>query len=87
MDARFGTIWQQIGAFKTPTYVKPLQHLLFDARMRRGGLLGSRTGIFPSALQRREELMATEDENIDKEDGDSDTSVDSTLGALLGDIL
>ena len=31
--------------------------------------------------------MATEDENIDKEDGDSDTSVDSTLGALLGDIL
>ena len=79
MDARFGTIWQQIGAFKTPTYVKPLQHLLFDARMRRGGLLGSRTGIFPSALQRREELMATEDENIDKEDGDSDTSVDRRI--------
>ena len=84
MEAKFGSIWQDVGAFKTPTYANPLPDLFLQARSRRGGLAG-RALTLPSILQRREEEMVNWDK--EEEDGDSDSSVDIDMGSLLGNIL
>ena len=84
MEAKFGSIWQDVEAFKTPTHANPLPDLFLQARSRRGGLAG-RALTLPSILQRREEEMMNWDK--EEEDGDSDSSVDIDMGSLLGNIL
>ena len=66
MEVKFGSIWQDIGAFKTPTYAKPLPDLFLQARSRRGGLAG-RAVTLPSILQRREEEMMNLDKETDRD--------------------
>ena len=85
MDLKYGSMWQHVGAFRTPTFTEPLQDLFFSARSRRGGLAG-RAVTHPSTLLRREELLMKEDKAME-EDGDSDSTGDSDLGSLLGSIL
>ena len=85
MDLKYGSMWQHVGAFRTPTFTEPLQDLFFSARSWRGGLAG-RAVTHPSTLLRREELLMKEDKAME-EDGDSDSTGDSDLGSLLGSIL
>ena len=80
MEKKFGSIWQHVGAFRTPTHAKtkPSEDLFLLARSRRGGL-ASRALTHPAILRRREEKMVREDE---EEGGDSDGSGDIDLGSL-----
>ena len=40
MKARFGSVWQPLGAFQTPTLVKRVPDAFLLASSRRGGLVG-----------------------------------------------
>ena len=72
MEVKFGSIWQQVGAFRTPTYAKPFEDLFLLARSRRGGL-ARRALTHPTTLRRREEKMARDDEEEGREnDGSGD---------------
>lgn len=82
MEVKFGSIWQQVGAFRTPTYAKPFDDLFLLARSRRGGL-ASRALTHPTTLRRREEKMLLEDEEKGEE---SDGSGNIDLGSLLSSI-
>ena len=87
MEVKFGSIWQHVGAFKTPTYAKPLPDLFLQARSRRGGL-ASRALAHPSILQRKEkEMMNLNLDKEEEEDGESDSSVDIDMESQLGNIL
>ena len=77
---KFGSIWQQVGAFRTPTYAKPFDDLFLLARSRRGGL-ASRALTHPTTLRRREEKMLLEEEG---EESDGSGNID--LGSLLSSI-
>ena len=80
---KYGSSWQHIGAFMTPTFAKakPLEDLFLLARSRRGGLGSSRALTHPTTLRRRELKLMQEDE-----EEESDDSGDIDLGSLLSSI-
>ena len=89
MKARFGSVWQPVGAFQTPTFAKRLPNTFLRASSRRGGLAGR--GSFNSSTLMRRVTGEEEEERVeqsgDEEEEGSDTSVDSDVGSLLGHCL
>ena len=82
MKARFGSVWQPLGAFQTPTLVKRVPDAFLLASSRRGGL-GGRVSANPTiTMLRRVRGEEEEEERVEQEA--SDTSIDSDVGSLLG---
>ena len=89
MKARFGSVWQPVGAFQTPTFAKRLPDAFLRASSRRGGL-AVRGSVNSSTLLRRvrrEEEEERVEQSCDEEEEAGDTSVDSDVGSLLGRLL
>ena len=72
MKMKFGTVWQDEGAFRTTTFVhqKPNLRLIASARGRRGA--------------RHVAMKREEREEEEASDSGSDNSVSSDLGLFLG---
>ena len=86
MKARFGSLWQPTGVFKTPTFAKSLPNAFLRASSRRGGLAGRgpvNSGTMLRRVTREEEEERVEQSGDEEEEG-SDTSVASNVGSLLG---
>ena len=86
MKAQFGSLWQPVGVFKTPTFAKSLPTAFLRASSRRGGLAGRgpvNSGTMLRRVTREEEEERVEQSGDEEEEG-SDTSVASNVGSLLG---
>ena len=82
MQARFGSVWESVGVFKTPTHANNVPDLMLIASSRRGGLAG-RSSTHPRTLRRRLRREQEEErtENAEREEVESD---DDDVGPLLG---
>ena len=76
MKARFGSVWQPLGAFQTPTLVKRVPDAFLLASSRRGGLGGRVSANPTSTMLRRVRGEEEEEERVEQEA--SDTSIDSS---------
>ena len=86
MEARFGSVWQPVGAFQTPTFTKRLPDAFLRASSRRRGGLAGRVSVNPSTLLRR---VRREEEEERAEQGckqEEEASV-SEVGSLLDHFL
>ena len=89
MEVRYGSVWAEVGAFRTPTYSEPSLEQFFSTRLRRGarggrgGLATRRMVAHPASLRRREERRRQH--GVEEEEGsDSGSSVTSDIGSFLG---
>ena len=82
MQARFGSVWESVGVFKTPTHANNVPDLMLIASSRRGGLAG-RSSTQERTLRRRLRREQDEErtENAEREEVESD---DDDVGPLLG---
>ena len=81
MEARFGPVWQPVGPFKAPTFIKSLPDAFLHASSRRGGLAG-RVSVNPSTLLRRVK-REEEEERVEQQEEASDSEIGSLLDHIL----
>ena len=85
MEARFGPVWQPVGPFKAPTFIKSLPDAFLHASSRRGGLAG-RVSVNPSTLLRRVK-REEEEERVEQGCEQQEEASGSEIGSLLDHIL
>ena len=88
MEARFGSVWESVRVFQTPTLASKVPELFSLASSRRGGLAGVvSSSTHPRTLQktlRREQEVEERVEHSAEEEEASDDDVGPLLGQVLG---